>query len=920
MDLTPSQQPAAAAGASGGSRLAGPRLAGAIRSLARVEHNLTTLAVPAWSVAAATAVLGVYALVLYFRADLTLVQGDAIGHLYVARRVIDSVTPSFAQFGYIWLPLPHLLMIPFVWNDTLWQTGLAGSIVSLIAFALSAAYVYRTVHAISGNGIAGMLCAALFATNPNLLFMQTTPMGEAVTLFFVIAATYHLVRWAQDRSQSHLIASAAFVLGGTLSRYEVWWLVPFGVAVVALTSLKHDGFGRHIEGLTITWGMLASYGIVLWLIYNQVIFGDPLHFIPDLGAAQSFPSERASEGVLPTKASYIGSAKLYGWAVIDIAGLPLVLAGVVGFFALMVSRLSLGVKLAMLLPATLFLFEVVSLTKAQSAMLSPHSSIPAFVNTRYGLLLLPALVITAGAVAKPLRLAGVAILFAALVPQLMILPTPDGIASLREDELARAKLPHYSETWRDTNFPLLQKDRPAALVEAVVASGESRKAVNAEADWINSHAGAGKILISEHFHASALMLYSGLPLSHFIYEGNKPYFQQELQSPGRNTSWIVYQPAVAGDEIRPLLAGARPAGFELVFEDDQIQIFHRRAPVDDVPRPAVVPPTAQLIDYDISIDEVGAVDPAQTLYALRCADGTATLATTRAVIYARMPCDELPDDSALAGKPVGLRITPGGDFTRVRVASGDADPLRFNIRYGWIEFRGDAPDVPEADDVVPRPESVPPAARRLVADTTIGDTGATDAAHVLYGIRCKDDVTAVTTTHEVLYADLPCTDTPNDHELLSQTVAIHVTPAEGSSAVRIDSAAAGSITFDAPGVWLDDRTDRDQRAPQPRPPAVPASARTIWGDTSVGAVRDDTQYAHTLYGVRCADGVATVITTKETLYAELPCPALPDDHPLLSLPVLLTVRREDDGWHVNVETHDAGTLTFVTGRVWLLSQ
>ncbi len=41
----------------------------------------------------------------------------------------------FAHAGLVaarhhWLPLPHLLMIPLVRNDWLWQTGLAGAIVS----------------------------------------------------------------------------------------------------------------------------------------------------------------------------------------------------------------------------------------------------------------------------------------------------------------------------------------------------------------------------------------------------------------------------------------------------------------------------------------------------------------------------------------------------------------------------------------------------------------------------------------------------------------------------------------------------------------------------------------------------------------------------------------------------------------------
>src|SRR4051812_18338072 len=62
--------------------------------------------------------------------------GDAESHLNIAKRIIDSLTPGFAQLGGIWLPLPHLLMVPFVHIDFLWRTGLAGSIVSGTAYVI----------------------------------------------------------------------------------------------------------------------------------------------------------------------------------------------------------------------------------------------------------------------------------------------------------------------------------------------------------------------------------------------------------------------------------------------------------------------------------------------------------------------------------------------------------------------------------------------------------------------------------------------------------------------------------------------------------------------------------------------------------------------------------------------------------------
>lgn len=70
-----------------------------------------------------------------------LLYGDATAHLAIARRMVDSATPGLAQWGTVWLPLPHLLMAPLVWFLPLWRNGLAGAVPSWLA--LDAATVVR---------------------------------------------------------------------------------------------------------------------------------------------------------------------------------------------------------------------------------------------------------------------------------------------------------------------------------------------------------------------------------------------------------------------------------------------------------------------------------------------------------------------------------------------------------------------------------------------------------------------------------------------------------------------------------------------------------------------------------------------------------------------------------------------------------
>src|ERR1700758_4896894 len=89
----------------------------------------------------------VYFLVYFHRGDI-LLFGDAVAHINIARKVFDSRTPGLLQLGTVWLPLPHLLMIPFVASNGAWQSGIGGSLPSLVAYVLGTVGILRLVRGI----------------------------------------------------------------------------------------------------------------------------------------------------------------------------------------------------------------------------------------------------------------------------------------------------------------------------------------------------------------------------------------------------------------------------------------------------------------------------------------------------------------------------------------------------------------------------------------------------------------------------------------------------------------------------------------------------------------------------------------------------------------------------------------------------
>src|SRR5882762_629960 len=99
----------------------------------------------AW-VAGLAACASVAAVLVYFRHGDILLYGDAVAHINIARRVFDSRTPGLLQLGTVWLPFPHLLMIPFLISDSLWQRGVGGSLPSMIAYVFGVVGIFRLVR------------------------------------------------------------------------------------------------------------------------------------------------------------------------------------------------------------------------------------------------------------------------------------------------------------------------------------------------------------------------------------------------------------------------------------------------------------------------------------------------------------------------------------------------------------------------------------------------------------------------------------------------------------------------------------------------------------------------------------------------------------------------------------------------------
>ena len=147
------------------------------------------------AVFAATAAGGAVAALHYHRLGLTLSHYDARGHLVVARRIVDSITPGWQQIGAVWLPLPHLLNAIPVQIDAFYRTGASAVAISTISFAVAAAAISWIVVSLTGSPAAAIAGTAVFALNPNVVYLQATPMTEPLLLALTTLGVAMLMAW-----------------------------------------------------------------------------------------------------------------------------------------------------------------------------------------------------------------------------------------------------------------------------------------------------------------------------------------------------------------------------------------------------------------------------------------------------------------------------------------------------------------------------------------------------------------------------------------------------------------------------------------------------------------------------------------------------------------------------------------------------
>jgi cellulose synthase/poly-beta-1,6-N-acetylglucosamine synthase-like glycosyltransferase len=245
--------------------------------------------------------LSIAACVFFYKQGQLLLLHDTIEHLNIARKFVDGPARfDFTQLGGYWLPLPQLAMAPFIWNDFLWRSGLAGSIPSMLGYVLASLYVFRSARALTRQSLVSYLSALIFMLNPTILYLQSTPASAMLNIAMFIVTCYYLLAWSQSGKPGHLLSTAASISLATLVSYDAWVYFVALLVLVTIVGLARHQKREQIASNLLIFSILGGFGMLLWLLWCWHQFGDALYFLHARLATPSHFSQLVAQYHLTT--------------------------------------------------------------------------------------------------------------------------------------------------------------------------------------------------------------------------------------------------------------------------------------------------------------------------------------------------------------------------------------------------------------------------------------------------------------------------------------------------------------------------------------------------------------------------------------------------------------------------------------------
>lgn len=490
-------------------------------------------------IAAGVALAGAGAAIHYYGLGLALAHYDARAHLVVARRILDSLTPGWQQIGAVWLPLPHMLNMLPVQVDAWYRTGASATAISVLAMALGAGSLASLILRTTGSLVAALTGAVLLMANPNVLYLQSTPMTEPLLFGLTLFATTAVAAWVDAisrGSQPQPFSSAECARGwaaagltaACMTRYEAWAITGALLALAFVVLIRRGRrFGESARAVA-TLALWPALAILVFSMNSRWVVGE---WFVSGGFFVAENTEALGQPLVAWRQIREGLTRLTGTA------LPL--AAYVASALLIWTCIRSSTRASLVLLLALFAAAALPLT----AYVQGHP-----FRVRYDVPLVIACAAVVGA--------GVALLWSPLrVP-----------AAVMVVVLAMIEAPPLDRT-----APLvLESQREAANMQG-------RRAVTAH---LQQHYDGSGIMMSmgslgHYMHDLSL---AGFEIKDFLHEGNGEIWRFAMLQPRGHAGWLVIEgSAEGGDALHHASQRARWLdGFEKVAEGGGATLYRAR--------------------------------------------------------------------------------------------------------------------------------------------------------------------------------------------------------------------------------------------------------------------------------------------------------------------------------------------------------
>jgi hypothetical protein len=407
-------------------------------------------------------------------------------------------------------------------------------------FRLTRGVLARTLPFDTPSRAGAWIAAIVFAANPNLIYMQSTAMGEALYLALFVWAVVYFAE-AQRGEKNALLKCGLCLFGACMTRYDGWFLAVVMIGVVVAQLLFAPASARPTKLAVAKLVLIAGAAPALWFAYNGIVYRNPLEFENGPYSAKAIERKTQSSGTPWHPGS--GNPMLAGMYFLKSAEanvarnewlhrswVLLVLAALV-VAAMGFRRGSEAISshpwplLFLLVPLP---FYALSVAYGGVPIFIPYWRPFTHYNVRYGLQMLPAF----------------AAAFAILVNWATRSETRIRVASVLAVTLFVAA--SYASIWQAT---------PICLEEARVNMKTRRQFEIQLAIWLEKLPADATLLMYLGDHVGAVER-AGLPLNHTINEGNHRVWRQPTDIDG------LWERALANP--------SRYADYVLAFEGDPV--------------------------------------------------------------------------------------------------------------------------------------------------------------------------------------------------------------------------------------------------------------------------------------------------------------------------------------------------------------